>query len=420
MKKAIQGSLDYLAKKVLAKYQPQVIGITGSVGKTSTKEAIKIALAKDFSVRASQKNYNTEWGVPLTILGASLPRRSVWGWLKVLGQGLKVYWQDFSYPQILILEMAADHKGDIVHLTKLAPCQIGVVTSLAPVHLEYFGSLANIKKEKQKMVEHLPKSGLAVLNRDLPEVYQMREKTKARAVTFGFQKGADVLATDIALRYNEKGDLAGLSFKLNCAGNVVPVFLPKVISYAHIYSVLAALAVGHFGYNLNILSLADNLKKFAPPPGRMRLIKGIKSTWLIDDTYNSSPASVQAALELLQDIKLKKGARKIVVLGDMLELGKFTREAHYQAGLQVVESGADFLLTKGEAAREIGHGAQKAGMAADKIFNFSHNEELGRFLQELMQKGDYVLIKGSRAMRMEKVVKEVMAYPLKAKELLVS
>ena len=418
MKKIIQYILKILSKKILDKYKPEIIGITGSVGKTSTKDAIKKILEKNYNIRANIKNYNNEIGVPLTIIGKESPAKSIWGWFNIISEGIRlILTRDKNYPKILILEMGADRIGDIEYLNSFISCNIAVITNISESHLEFFNTVQKIEKEKRKIIENLKQENFAILNFDLGLTRNMKDKTKAKVITFGFEKGADARAMDISIAYyNEKPN--GVSFKLIYNGNVVPVFMSKILGFSQIYSALVAVVVGSI-YKINLLTIVKSLEKFAPPKGRMNLIKGIKQTLIIDDTYNSSPLAVESALEITQKIKLPQGAKKIAVLGDMLELGDRSQEYHQKIGLKVAKSKVDILITKGEAAKNIAKGAIKAGMNKNKVFSFARNNEAGRFLQEIISKKDLILVKGSQGMRMEKIVKEIMAYPLKAKELLV-
>lgn len=419
MKKFIQKQLKILAKAIIKKYNPDIIGITGSVGKSSAKEAIKKVLESSFQVRASIKNYNNEIGLPLSVIGVESPSKSIFGWIKVFTKAIGlILIKDKNYPKILILEMGADRQGDIEYLLEMAPCKIGVVTAVSEAHTEFLGNLQKIEKEKRKIVEHLSANKFAVLNMDSELTYKMKDKTKARVISFGFNNEATVRAVDVNINYDSKGEVSGTNFKLQCGGNIVPIFLENIFSSSQIYGVLIAASVG-FIYEMNLIEITQQLKNFKPLPGRMNLINGVKHTVIIDDSYNSSPASVKAALETMREIKLSAGAKRFAVLGDMLELGNQTEQHHRDIGVSVVENNIDILITKGEAAREIANGAIKAGMKEDKIFSFSGNGKAGRFLQEQISKNDLILIKGSQGMRMEKIVKEIMAKPMKAKELLV-
>lgn len=406
--------LRRMAFGVWQKYQPQIIGITGSVGKTSTKEAIAWVLKEKFSLRQNDKNYNNEIGLPLTIIGAKSGGKSLWGWFKVFAYWLRVIIFPVKYPKILILEMGADRPGDIQYLSSLVKCQIGIVTEVAQSHIEFFGSLENIAQEKGELLKSLDEEGLAILNADNPLVLAMAQNLKSAVVTFGFSEKADLRATDVTFNYSEKEEIQGLSFKLNFRGTSIPVRLNNVLAKHQIYSALIAAAVAE-KLEMNLVEISSRLADFSPPPGRLNLIAGIKKTYLIDDTYNASPDSVLAALEVLQEIK---AGRKIAVLGDMLELGAETERSHRQIGRKLFEIRADLVFFFGTRMKFAAEELRKRAFNPGNIFLFENHQELGRKLQEKMREGDLVLIKGSQAMRMEKVVEEIMADPQVADKLL--
>ncbi|HAH04768.1 MAG: UDP-N-acetylmuramoyl-tripeptide-D-alanyl-D-alanine ligase [Parcubacteria group bacterium GW2011_GWA2_43_17] len=409
--------LKYQTRLILKKYRPLVIGITGSVGKTSTKEAIFAVLRRKFNVRENHKNYNNEVGLPLTVIGAATGNKSVFKWLNVFINACRlIIKKDSAYPKMLVLEMGADKTGDIEYLTGMAPCDIGVVTAVSKVHLEFFGSLENVIREKQKIVTHLKESHLAVLNSDDPNVLGMRTLTKAKVKTFGFSESADFRATDI--RLSQKGGQFGTSFKLHTNGTVLPVFLTNALGPAQVEAALAALAVAS-SFGINLVEIVEDLSKFKAPPGRTNLLKGIKNTMLIDDSYNASPASSLVALEILKDLPGPPINKKIAVFGEMLELGSYTETGHLEVGQKAAMAGVDLLVGVGEKARDIIRGAIQAGLAEDKTFYFDNNHDAGIFVQNKIKEGDLVLIKGSQGARMEQIVKELMAEPLKAEDLLV-
>jgi UDP-N-acetylmuramoyl-tripeptide--D-alanyl-D-alanine ligase len=435
MKQFLQKILRFLAKSILAKYKPEIIGITGSVGKSSTREAIYAVLSGELSVRQSEKNYNNELGVPLTIIGAKSANRSPWGWFKVILKGLDlILFFDKNYTKILILEMAADHPGDIKYLVSIAPCRIGIVTTISGVHLEFFGTIENIIKEKQIIVTRLDKNGYAILNADDDLVFKMKDKTKATVITYGFSENSDLRAMEMFLaglefeaeEFDENitpeshwdSREWGTNLKLSYKGSAVPVFLPRVLGKQQVSAALAGAAVGLI-YGLNLVQISAALKNYQSPAGRMNLISGIKHTMLIDDTYNASPISTKAALETMKDINLPIGAKKIAVLGDMLELGSASAAGHKEVGKSAYDAGVDLLVTVGKEALNISEGAQDFGFDENKIMSFNDTNEAGRFLQEEIKSGDLILIKGSQGMRMERIVKELMAEPLKACSLLV-
>lgn len=422
MKSIIIWKLRILSSWILKKYQPKVIGVTGSVGKTSTVEAMYTVLRTKYRTQKSYKNYNNELGLPLSIIGAAAGGKNPFAWIRVFVKAMGlVLTRSASYPEILVLEMGADRPGDIKYLTTLAPCDVGVITAIGPAHLELFDSVEKVAREKQVIVTHLKKNNTAILNADDQQIMQMREKVRAEILTFGFSESADVRAVELHVSSGPSADpwvdvqIKGLSFKLQYQGSTVPVFLPSVLGKHQVYAGLIAAAVG-ISQGMNISDIATALRDYNSPPGRMRLLAGIKHTSLIDDTYNSSPLAANAALELLQEISVS--GKKYVALGDMLELGGYTEEGHRDVGHHVAES-ADYLVTVGRRAKYIADGAIEAGMNPDYIVSFGETEPAGRFIQQRIKTGDIILIKGSQGARMERVVKELMAEPLKAPQLLI-
>lgn len=422
MRKVIERILRFLARVIIKKYKPFIIGITGSVGKTSAKEAIALVLKKKFFIRASPKNYNNELGLPLTIINSRAQGKNFLGWLRVFLKGLLEIILPLKFPKILVLEMAADKPGDIAYLTKIAPCQIGVITAIASVHLEKFKTIENILKEKEIIVTHLPTDGWAILNADDKRLMEIKNKIKAKILTFGFSEKADLKAIEVKLdqEITEKGELKinGLIFKVNYQGNIVPFSLPKILARHQIYSALVGISLG-LRQGLNLVEISEILKDFEALPGRMRLMPGIKGSLIIDDTYNSSPSAVLAALETLNEILTLPGRRKIVVLGDMLELGPISEKSHFEIGKKIAGYNFGMLISLGNLAKKISEGARQNGMKEESIFEFNKREEVIEFLKEKIIYGDLILLKGSQGMRMEKIVKEIMAEPEKAKELLV-
>lgn len=410
--------LKYAAKLVIWRTRPYVIAITGSVGKTSTKEAIACVLRKHMTVRATEENYNNELGVPLTILGIAPAGKNVAAWAgRMVAATMKGLLG--SGPQCLVLEFAADKPGDIQYLLSVARPDIGIVTAIGeiPVHVEFFAGPKSVAKEKGLLVRALSVRGYAVLNSDDDTVLDMREETKAHIITYGFGEGAKVRATNYEIRSAEPEEYpapSGVAFKIDWEGNIVPVRLPRTFGKPSCYAALAAVAVG-IALKLPLLDMVEALAEYESAAGRMRLLGGIKRTWILDDTYNAAPASMVAALETLAALSAK---RRIAVLGDMLELGKFMEPAHRSVGEQAAEV-ADMLITVGDRARFIADEALARGMPKQRIIQVSTADEAGKALQNLLAEGDMVLVKGSRAMHMEKVVREVMAEPERAHELLV-
>lgn len=407
--------LKYAARFVIWRTKPLIIGITGSVGKTSTKEAIFAVLKTKFRVRASWSNFNTEIGLPSSILGMHDLRRNPVRWVfGILAGVLKALVMPKENPEILVLEYAAAKPGDIQYLVSVARPSIAVVTAIGeiPVHVEFFAGPKHIAREKGELVATLPTSGCAVLNFDDDTVLDMRELTRARVMTFGFGEGADVRAIHYELRtYDDRGGVApsGISFKVERDGNVVPVRLPFCYGKSNVYAALAAISVAAI-LGVPLLDAVEALAGHKPLKGRMRILPGIKNTWILDDAYNAAPASTTAALETLAEFNTK--GRKIAVLGDMLELGKYEEAAHRTIGERAGKA-ADIILTVGDRARLfLADEAMARGKNKEEIFMFGNADEAGKKLQAILKPDDLILIKGSHAMHMEKIVEEISALSL--------
>lgn len=422
LKKALEKHLRIMARLILDKYQPQVIAITGSVGKTSTREAVACVLGSKFRVRQNIRNYNNEYGLPLSILNLESPGKSVAGWLALYASFLKLYlWRDRHYPEFLVLEMGIDHPGDMEYLTSIAKPDVAVVTTVGQAHLEYFGDEENLAKEKGVLVKSLKPKGFAVLNFDDERVRKMERYTKARILTYGFSEKADIKALELVLSYEKDAAtkaLHGVGYKLKYQGSFVPVHLPNSLGRPAVYASLAAASVG-LAYGMNMVEISQSLLRYEPPKGRMRLIRGIKNTLLVDDTYNASPQSTLSAIEVAAKIYRSKAARRWAVLGDMLELGGYTVAGHQEIGLSVASHHFDKLVAVGERSLMTMSSALDAGFDRDSIFHFSTASEAASFIKEQMREGDVLLVKGSQGMRMERIIKALLAEPGQANDLLV-
>jgi UDP-N-acetylmuramoyl-tripeptide--D-alanyl-D-alanine ligase len=430
--KILKLTLKQLAKLTIWRFQPQVIGITGSAGKTSAKEAIYAVLKNHRQVRKSAGNLNNELGIPLTIIGdwseeelklVSMETpvrqktiRKLLFWLKVIffAKINFLFLKKSVYPAVLILEYAADRPGDIKYLLEIARPQIGIITTVGeiPVHVEFFSAPEAIAKEKSKLIEYLPANGFAILNFDNEIVMKMRDQTRARIISFGFTGGADLKISNFEnrcqLRSNQPESAwreapMGISFKLEYGGSFVPVVLKNAFGKAQAYAAAISACVGLI-FDLNLVEISEALSaNYQPAKGRMNLIAGIKDTYIIDDTYNASPISMRETFDTLRDLPAK---RKIAVLGDMLELGKYSIEAHEAIG-RLVSQIVEILVTVGPRAKFIAEAAKNSGLPENKILSFDSAAEAGKAVQELMKPGDLILVKASRAVGLEKIVEEI-------------
>ena len=320
------------------------------------------------------------------------------------GLAHSLFLKKFIYPEILILEYAADRPGDIKELLEIAKPYIGIITAIGeiPVHIEFFSGPEAVAREKARVVESLSANGFAILNFDNEAVMNMKERTRAKIITFGFNENADVKISSLENRI-ENGIPIGVSFKIEYAGSFVPVVLKNVFGRAQAYAAAIAACVGLI-FDLNLVEISEALSaNYQPAKGRMNLLKGIKGAYIINDAYNASPISMEEALKTLADLPAE---RKIAVLGDMLELGKYSVEAHESIG-RLAGKIVDILITVGPRAKFIAESAKSAGLDESKILSFDTTTEACIAVQDLIKKGDLVLIKASRAVGLEKVVEEI-------------
>lgn len=400
---------------MLWRHRPKVVAVTGSVGKTSTKDAIFECLKGAFYARKSEKSYNSEIGLPLTILGLknAWNNPALWGWNIILG--FLVIFKP-KYPQWLVLEVGVDHPGDMRKVAEWLATDIVVITrfSKVPVHVEHFATPEEVAREKSLLVGTLRKDGVLILNRDDKDVFALKEIAKRRNISFGFEESADIRASNAEFLYDSAGKLIGTIFRADYEGSSIPVRIIGSVGKAQIYSALAALGVGS-ALGQNAVSLSEALGSYTPASGRMRLVEGIKGTQIIDDTYNASPVATSSALNALAETKAK---RKIAILGDMMELGRFAADEHKNVGKLASET-ANIFVAVGIRMRYAAESALQNGMRDECVLQFDTSTEAGAYIQNILKEGDVVLVKGSQSMRMERVVEEIMLEPEKKEKLLV-
>lgn len=421
-RKIIQVILNFLTRRIIKKYQPKIIAITGSVGKTSAKEAIHLVFSRYFPTRKTEKNLNTEIGLPLAFIGGIEAKNNLWLWLKNIFLGLKlILFKDENYPHFIICEMGADKPGDIKKLVALAKPRLAVVTAMGrvPVHVEnYPKGIDQLVNEKAGVLKNLSKDDFAVLNFDDEKVWQMKNKTKARVISFGFNQGADIRITDYQVKTKTVGSgfelIDGVFFRIEHRGSVVPVWLKESLGKPSAYAIAVAFACG-IAFDLNIVELGNAVTEFQQEKGRMRLIEGISHSMILDDSYNAAPLAMQAALETFQGLPAK---RKICVLGDMLELGRYAPVVHETIGENAAKF-CDLMFFVGLKMKFAYERVLSFGYDKNRVFWFEKSVEVGHKLKNMIESGDLVLIKGSQGVRTEFVVEDLMAHPEKAKELLV-
>ena len=363
-------ALQDLAKSVLADTSVQVVGITGSVGKTTTKEFAAEILSAEYSVLKSEKNFNNRLGLALSLL--KLEKRH----------------------QVAVVEMGMSAPGEIAGLTRIAPPDVSVITNIHPVHLQFFGSMEGIALAKKEILDGTKDGGTAVLNGDDPRVAGIAASWKGRRVLFGRSPACDVSASNIRHRGYD-----GLSLELTYGRERTAIDLPFI--YESFVDCFLAAAAAAYAMSLPmkaVISKAPSLKPYAMRGTLILLGKGIR---LVDDSYNSNPGALDAALKTLA---LLPAPRRVAVLGDMLELGEKEGEFHAGAGRTAARSGWDLLVTVGPLARRMAEGAAAAGMDRARILSFSDSIEAAGGIVPHLREGDMVLVKGSRGMGMERIV----------------
>ena len=406
LRKIIECFLIVLVKIKTWRVRPIVIGVTGSIGKTSTKEAIAAVLAKKHKVYRPQKSYNTEIGLLLGILEQESGFSSPIKWIKIMSRAL---WNSFFGKKYAfwVLEYGADKPGDIQHLIKIVRPNVGVITKIAQVHQApgQFMNIDAIFAEKKYLVTCLCKDELAILNYNDKHLKTLEGKTKASILWFNREN--QIEASEL------KNDLDGFSAKIHFERETTHAHFP-ILGAFHIDIFLPALLIGS-KFGISLTQGIEALQTFQLPPSRLSRIEGINGSILLDSSYNASPTTVKAALELLKELPAK---RRIAVLGNMNELGAYSIKAHSEIG-KLLGPWIGLLITVGEYASHIAEEALNQGLPESRIVALSSAQEAGEFLQTFLQKGDMTLFKGSQnKVRLEIAIKLVMQHPARAKKLL--
>jgi UDP-N-acetylmuramoyl-tripeptide--D-alanyl-D-alanine ligase len=366
-------ALQDLARSVLADYPVTIVGITGSVGKTTAKEFAAAFLSSAFPVLKSEKNFNNHLGLALSLLRLEKAHRAA------------------------VLEMGMNAPGEIAALTRIAPPDIAVITNISPVHLQFFADMDGVALAKKEILDGMKPAGTAVLNGDDPRVLRIAESWRGRKVTFGRSPACDVRASAIRRRGYE-----GLSFDLAYGRETAVVDLAFLAESA-VEDFLAAAAVA-YALAIPLREIVLRASSMKPQEMRGNLVPLAKGARLVDDSYNSNPIALETALKSLA---LLPAARRVAVLGDMLELGAKEREFHLEAGRTAALLGWDLLVTVGPLAGLMAEGAAAAGMDRARIVSFADSGKAARAVPPLVTGGDLVLVKGSRGVKMEKIVESL-------------
>lgn len=414
LKSPVASLLAVLARAVIRKYDPIIVMVTGSVGKTSTKDAVAAALSKKYKLRASEKSYNSEFGVPFTIFGVCNPWNSVMAWGQIIKEALALIFFTQKYPELLVLEVGADRPGDLAKILKIATPDAVVVTHLpsVPVHVEAYASPRAVHEEEFAPAYALPHEAPLILSCDDGNAIEMASRLPVHVTTFGFMEGSDVKVMDPEPHIPGE-TVTGMQATICFKGKEYPLLVQGALGRPQLYAPAAALALA-VALGVSVENALKGLASYVPPPGRARILPGVKGSTLIDDSYNASPA---AMLESLSALSLMKSAkRRIAVLGDMLELGRYSVDEHERVGAEAGKS-VDVLVAVGMRAKAIAAAARKAGLPEAVVLEFNNSRDAAEALAGMVQQGDLVLIKGSQGIRTERIVARLLSNPDDAKNL---
>ncbi len=407
--------ITWEAKILLKRKKPTIIAITGSVGKTSVKDAVYTVLKNHIHTRKSQKSYNSEIGVPLSVLGLKNGWNNPLLWLKNIFDGAMIAFFVSKYPKVLVLEVGVDRPGDMKELTSWLTPNIVVLTRLpdVPVHVEYFDTPDDVIEEKMELVHALAVDGVLIYNNDDIRIKQELETVRQQSFGYSRYTPSHFTVSNDEIVYKDKKPV-GMQFSLQHLDQTVLMKLYGSLGVQHAYNYAAATAVAS-QFEISLEDAAIALETHIPPASRMRIIEGKNDTIILDDTYNSSPVACEQALETVRETKVN--GRKIVVLGDMLELGRYSVQEHEHIG-ELVPSSADILITLGLRARSIAQAALEHGMSEKVILQYDDIDRAGHELLEMLKPHDLILIKASQGMRAERLVQRLMKHPEQAGDLL--
>ncbi|MFC1508221.1 UDP-N-acetylmuramoyl-tripeptide--D-alanyl-D-alanine ligase [Candidatus Omnitrophota bacterium] len=363
-------ALGSAARDYRSLFNGTVICVTGSSGKTTVKEMIRAVLERTYSVHASKGNFNNHIGLPLSLFGME------------------------KNHECSVLELGMSAPGEIDALAQIARPDIGVVTNVGPAHMEFFGSIDGIADAKTELLDYLDESGTSVINGDDDLLVARESRCRGKKIRFGIKAECDFQAECIDIHKD-----GCVSFEVE--GNGIDLQVPGLHT---VYNALAAYSVGRI-LGITGSEAVKTLEKVSTPSMRLERIER-DGVIYIDDSYNANPLSMKAAADVLRHTELPNGGRKIAVLGDMLELGSIAEQAHREAGELFGALAVDYLFLVGEHAEEYANGAAAAGMNPEKVKIFKHVEGALSSIESIKKPGDVLFVKGSRALGMEKVVKE--------------
>lgn len=430
VKQLVKQIFQYEARLILKKFKPKIIAISGSVGKSTTRDAIYLVLSKSFFIRKSEKSFTTELGIPLTIIGCHCGTGSILQWCKNILVGLNVLFFTSQYPEWLLLEIDGDRPGDFEGLSDWFHPNILVMTAMGeiPAHVEVFGTMEKFLLEKKKLLDTVTREGTVIYNIDDFHTANLVAQSTHKKVSCGVEGKADIYGNAFTILYgnsNGRQIPTGMMFEImgeklrekpetyreKPMHNIITIF--NSVGIHNEYACLLATAVGQ-ELGVSNTQILASLSRIETLPGRMKIISGIKDTVIIDDSYNASPVAMKESLQTF--LSISTSGRKIVVLGDMMSLGKYSVDEHKKIASLVIS--VHTFISVGIRARGIADELVSLGFPESHILSVDTAQEAGRELQLLLEPGDSVFIKGSQSLRMERTVEEIMRHPQDKKILL--
>ena len=377
--------------------------ISGSVGKTSTKDAVAAVLTSRFFVRKSDKSFNSEFGVPFTILGVDNPWRNPFAWISLVKNALALLLLPNHYPNMLVLEVGSGKPGDLARILRIATPKAVVITRLPeiPVHVETYTSPDAVREEEFSPALALNTGSPLIVMSEDSYALNRAIRVSTNVISYGFDDNATVRITNADF-YKNEGSVAGMQAKVKINNEEGSLIIKGSVGSTQILPAAAAIAVAS-AFNITLADVLKALEDYEPPPGRGRLLKGKNGSIIIDDSYNSSPVAVEEALATLKAFPGAK--RRIAILGDMLELGRYSVMEHERIG-EIACMSADMIATVGIRARAFITTSCKA-----EVLNFDNANSTSLKLSEIIREGDVILVKGSQSIRTERIVEALLANP---------
>ncbi len=394
-------NLGLIARAVVKRYHPRIVMVTGSVGKTSTKDAVAAALSARFLVRKSEKSFNSEFGVPFTILGVGSPWRNPLAWLSLMKSAFALLVLPNHYPNLIVLEVGADKPGDLARILKIATPDMVIVTRLPEisVHVEAYASPEAVREEEFSPAFALPADAPLIIPSDDEYAQENALRTPARIISYGMTPNANARLDEVSF-YSREEKIAGMSGEINVNGEHSRVYVNGSVGSVQLLPVSAAVAAAT-SFGISFAEAVEALKEYEPPAGRGRILAGKNNSVIIDDSYNASPVAVEKALATLKSLPCT--GRRIAVLGDMLELGRYSIIEHERIA-KIIGDAVEVIVTVGIRARVFATAPKNVN-----VLMYDNSRSAAEALPSLISDGDIILVKGSQSIRTERIVEKLLA-----------